>query len=139
LTIEELRKVDMAPYTKAIAAGVDMVMTSWATYPALDPAYPSGLSKTIIQDELRGRLGFKGVTITDAVEAGALEAFGDQATRGLLAAQAGIDILLASKRDVTQGEDIYNALLGALEDGSLDQDAFSAATQRILEVRKKLV
>ncbi|KGO66503.1 Glycoside hydrolase, superfamily [Penicillium italicum] len=30
LTIEELRKVDMAPYTKAVAAGVDMVMTSWA-------------------------------------------------------------------------------------------------------------
>ncbi|KAJ5238073.1 hypothetical protein N7489_008164 [Penicillium chrysogenum] len=139
LTIEELRKVDMAPYTEAIAAGVDMVMTSWAVYPALDPTYPSGLSKTIIQNELRGRLGFKGVTITDAVEAGALEAFGDQAARGLLAAQAGIDILLASKRDVTQGEDIYNALLGALEDGSLDQDAFSAATRRILEVRKKLV
>lgn len=139
LTLKELRKVDMAPYTQAIAAGVDMVMTSWAIYPALDPTYPSGLSKTIIQNELRGRLGFKGVTITDAVEAGALEAFGDQATRGLLAAQAGIDILLAAKRDVTQGEDIYNALVAALEDGSLDQDSFSAATQRILDVRKKLV
>ncbi|KAJ5209943.1 Glycoside hydrolase superfamily [Penicillium cf. griseofulvum] len=139
LTVEELRKVDMAPYREAIAAGVDMVMTSWAIYPALDPTYPSGLSKTIIQNELRGRLGFKGVTITDAIEAGSLEAFGDQATRGLLAAQAGVDLLLAAKRDVTQGEDIYNALLAAVQDGSLDEAAFAAATQRILEVRKKLV
>ncbi|KAJ5153728.1 Glycoside hydrolase superfamily [Penicillium coprophilum] len=139
LTLEELRKVDMEPYKNAIAAGVDMVMTSWAIYPALDPTYPSGLSKTIIQNELRDRLGFKGVTITDAIEAGSLTAFGDQGTRGLLAAQAGVDLLLAAKRDVTQGEDIYNALLAALQDGSLDGDAFSAATQRILEVRKKLV
>jgi beta-glucosidase-like glycosyl hydrolase len=138
LTLEELRKVDMAPYSKAIAAGVDMVMTSWAIYPALDADFPAGLSKTIIQNELRGRLGFKGVTITDAIEAGALTAFGDHANRGLLAAQAGVDILLAAARDHTQGESVYDALLAALEDGSLDKDVFSAATDRILEVRKKL-
>ncbi|KAJ5566573.1 hypothetical protein N7535_008211 [Penicillium sp. DV-2018c] len=138
LTLEELRKIDMAPYSKAIAAGVDMVMTSWALYPALDADYPAGLSKTIIQNELRGRLGFTGVTITDAIEAGALADFGDHANRGLLAAQAGVDILLAAARDYTQGESVYDALLAALEDGSLDKDAFSAATERILDVRKKL-
>ncbi|KAJ5817305.1 Glycoside hydrolase superfamily [Penicillium robsamsonii] len=139
LTREELRKVDMEPYRNAIAAGVDMVMTSWAIYPALDPTYPCGMSKTIIQNELRDRLGFKGVTITDAIEAGSLTAFGDQATRGLLAAQAGVDLLLAAQRNVTQGEVIYDALLAALQDGSLDEAEFSAATERILEVRKKLV
>ncbi|KAJ5463693.1 hypothetical protein N7475_008637 [Penicillium sp. IBT 31633x] len=139
LSAEEIRKVDMAPYRSAIAAGVDMVMTSWAIYPDLDPEFPSGLSKTIIQNELRGRLGFKGVTITDAIEAGALTAFGDNGNRGLLAAQAGVDILLAAARDVAQGESVFDALLAALEDGSLDQTAFAAATDRILEVRKKLV
>ncbi|KAJ5801678.1 CAZyme family GH3 [Penicillium psychrosexuale] len=138
-TKEELRTVDMAPYTKAIAAGVDMVMASWAIYPSLDAKYPSGLSKAIIQNELRGRLGFKGVTITDAIEAGSLVAFGDQGPRGLLAAQAGMDLLLASGRNVTQGEAIYDALSAALNDGSLDKRAFSNATNRIATLRKKLI
>jgi len=55
----------------------DMIMTSWATYPALDPDLPSGLSPRIVRGELRGRLKFRGVTITDAIEAGALQNFGN--------------------------------------------------------------
>jgi beta-glucosidase-like glycosyl hydrolase len=47
-----------------------------------------------IQHELWGRLGFKGATITDALEAGALEALSDDATRGLLTSKAGMDIRL---------------------------------------------
>ena len=48
---------------------IKMVMLSWATYPSLDPNFPAGLSSTIIQNELRGRLGFTGVTITDSLTA----------------------------------------------------------------------
>ncbi|KAJ5455611.1 secreted glycosyl hydrolase [Penicillium daleae] len=138
LTLDELRSVDEIPYTKAIPAGVDMVMNSWALYPALDAKYPSGLSKAWIQDELRGRLGFRGVTITDAIEAGALQAFGDDAARGVLASQAGMDIILASARNVTQGEAIVDALVSALQGGSLSQGSFSEATDRILALRKKI-
>ena len=50
---------------------------------------PAGLSTTVIQSELRGRLRYQGVTITDALEAGALAAFGTPAQRAVLAAQAG--------------------------------------------------
>lgn len=138
LTLEELRSVDEIPYTTAIPAGVDMIMNSWALYPALDAKYPSGLSRAWIQDELRGRLGFQGVTITDAIEAGALQAFGDDAARGVLASQAGMDVILASARNVTQGEGIVDALVSALEDGTLSQDSFAEATDRILALRKKI-
>ncbi|KAJ5081230.1 Glycoside hydrolase superfamily [Penicillium angulare] len=138
LGIDELRSVDEAPYSKVISAGIDMVMTSWALYPALDAKYPSGLSTAWVQDELRGRLGFKGVTITDAIEAGALQAFGDDPSRAILASQAGMDIILASGRNVTQGEAIYDSLLAALNDGSLSSGEFSQATDRILSLRKRL-
>jgi beta-N-acetylhexosaminidase len=37
---DELRSVDEAAFLDAIAAGVQLVMTSWATYPALDPDFP---------------------------------------------------------------------------------------------------
>lgn len=138
ITLDELHSIDEAPYRQAISAGVDMVMNSWALYPALDSKYPSGLSKAWIQDELCGRLGFKGVTITDAIEAGALEAFGDDPARAVLASQAGMDIILASGRNVTQGKAITDALVAALGDGSLSKTSFGDATRRILDVRQKL-
>jgi beta-N-acetylhexosaminidase len=73
----------------AIAAGVKLVMTSWAVYPALDPSLPAGLSPAVIQGELRGRLGFAGVTITNGIEAGALARFGSVGNRAVLAASGG--------------------------------------------------
>ena len=62
-----LRSVDELPYHGAIAAGVPMIMVSWAVYPALDAKYPAGLSSAVVQGELRGHLGYQGVTITDAL------------------------------------------------------------------------
>ncbi|UNI17204.1 hypothetical protein JDV02_003574 [Purpureocillium takamizusanense] len=138
-SLGELRDVDMKPYEAAIAAGIDMVMTSWALYPALDAKYPSGLSRKWVQGELRGRLGFRGVTITDAMEAGAIAPFGDAAATGLLAKKAGMDILLASQRNVTQGDVIRKAIVRGLKSGALDHKEFDAATRRIAEMRSKIV
>jgi beta-N-acetylhexosaminidase len=59
--LTELRSRDEAPYPTAIAAGVKLIMVSWAIYPALDAAHPAGLSPTVVQQELRGRLGYQGV------------------------------------------------------------------------------
>ena len=75
-SLTSLRNVDETPYRSAIAAGVKLVMSSWAVYPALDPRRPAGLSRTVIETELRGRLGFRGVTITDSLAAGALRSYG---------------------------------------------------------------
>ena len=84
-----LQAVDEAPYPAAIAAGAKLVMLSWAVYPALDASAPAGLSSAAVQGELRGQHGFTGVTITDALEAGALAAYGTPAPGG--AGRAGRD------------------------------------------------
>jgi beta-glucosidase-like glycosyl hydrolase len=138
LTLEELQTIDEVPYVKAIADGVDMVMASWALYPALDAQRPSGLSTAWIQGQLRERLGFKGVTITDAIEAGALEAFGDDPNRAILATEAGMDIILASQQNATQGEAVVNGLVSALSAGTLSRTAFDKSTKRILALRAKI-
>ncbi|HZE04281.1 MAG TPA: glycoside hydrolase family 3 N-terminal domain-containing protein, partial [Solirubrobacteraceae bacterium] len=91
-----LRSVDEAPYRRAIAAKVKLVMTSWAVYPALDPRRPAGLSRAVIEGELRGRLGFRGVTITDGIDAGAVTPYGSLATRSVKAAAAGADLILCA-------------------------------------------
>ena len=136
---DELRNVDMAPYTAAINDGkVKMVMTSWAIYPNLDAGRPAGLSRKIVQEELRQRLGFQGVTITDALEAGSLKPFGNTGELAVMSAQAGMDILLASVRQVQQGEDAHAGVVAALRNGGIDRGEFDAATERIVAMRRAL-
>src|SRR5512143_3724954 len=99
-------------------------MASWAVYPALDAHRPAGLSSTIVQKELRQRLSFHGVTVTDALEAGALRDFGTIPARAVLAAGAGMDLLLCSAQDVSEGTAGVNGLASALRSGKLERVAF---------------
>ncbi len=56
------------------------------------------------------RAGFTGVTITDALEAGPLQPFGTVGHRATLAAQAGMDLILCSAQQATEGEQARIAL-----------------------------
>jgi len=136
--LADLRSIDELPFRAAIAAGVRLIMTSWAVYPALDPELPSGLSPAIVGRELRRRLRFRGVTITDALEAGAIAAFGTPAQCGVLAARAGMDVLLCSARDVSEGQDTVAALADALHHLDLDPGQFGIALRRVLALRDSL-
>jgi beta-N-acetylhexosaminidase len=138
LSMAKLRAVDEVPYPPAISAGVKLVMLSWAVYPALDAKLPAGLSPVVIGQELRGRNAFAGVTITDALEAGALGAFGTTGQRAVTAAGAGMDLILCSARDAGQGEAVTAALAGALDGGQLDPAAFHAAVNRVSALRAGL-
>jgi beta-N-acetylhexosaminidase len=138
VSLSDLRSIDELPFRYAIDANVDMVMTSWATYPALDPDLPSGLSPRIVHGELRGRLKFGGVTITDAIEAGALQNFGGTGERAVAAAAAGMDIILCSARSVSQGQDAVDALQAAVAGGQLARGEAVHALQRVLALRGPL-
>ena len=133
-SLADLRATDEAPYGPAVGAGVKLVMLSWAVYPALDSARPAGLSPAAVQ-ELRSRTKFSGVTVTDALEAGALKPFGTTGNRAVLAAKAGMDLILASARDVGQGDDAVNALAGGLSNGTLPSGDFDAAVARVSALR----
>ena len=143
LSLSDLRTVDEAPYSAAIAAGVSLVMVSWARYPALDAHRPAGLSSAVIHGELRGRLGFKGVTITDELGAGALSAYGTYSQRAVLAAHAGADLLICSTTDVDantpqEGVDALDGLAQAIASGSLSRTYAESAAARIVALREKL-
>jgi beta-N-acetylhexosaminidase len=134
-----LRAVDEAPFKSAIAAGVKLVMTSWATYPALDSRRPAGLSPKVIGGELRGRLGFKGVTITDGIDAGAVKPFGSVARRAVLAASAGADLILCATTNPNNntpsiGITARNAIAAALGH-QLGRGAAQQAAARVLALR----
>jgi beta-N-acetylhexosaminidase len=138
LSANTIRTVDELPYKAAIAAGVKLVMVSWAAYPALGSGRPAGLSAKIVQGELRQRLGFTGVTVTDALGAGALRAYGAIPNRGVLAATAGMDLLLCAGEQVSEGIQGLDGLTGGYRDGTLDKTAFQAAVARVIALRAGL-
>ncbi len=138
VSASNLRTIDEAPYGPAISAGVKLVMCSWAVYPALDGSMPAGLSSTIVQNELRGRMGFTGVTVTDSLGAGALNSFGTIPQRAVLAAKAGMDLMLECSRSTSGGQGVVNSLASALQSGQLSQSSFDAARNRVTSLRNGL-
>ena len=135
LSLNTLRTDDEVPFAASIQAGVKLIMVSWAVYPALG-ARPAGLSPNVVQGELRGRLHFTGVTITDALEAGALNPFGSTQHRTLRAALAGMDLILCAARDVSQGQEASAELAADYTDGTLNGPAFLAAVNRVIALRQ---
>jgi beta-N-acetylhexosaminidase len=89
-----LRSVDMRPFRALVGHDIPLVMLATAIYPALDPGRPAALSRRIATDELRGGLGFDGVTVTDALDSPALEPEGGPGAVAVRAAAAGSDLLI---------------------------------------------
>jgi beta-N-acetylhexosaminidase len=131
----ELRRVDEAPYRRYIAAGGDLVMLSTAIYPAFS-GRPAAFTGTIASGELRGRLGFDGVSITDALESVAVRAFGGAAKAGLAGARAGVDLLLYADPGAARAG--HRALARGLAAHALSCAAFEQSATRVLRLRHAL-
>lgn len=93
-TLEELESLELIPFRQSINSGAPVVMTAHILYPLIDSKYPATLSKTILTDILRTRLGFDGVVITDAMEMHAISKNYQADRPGVKAILAGADILL---------------------------------------------
>ena len=136
LSKRRVRRTEEAPFRRFAANHGDVVMLSWAEYPALDPGTPAGLSRRIATCELRRRAGFRGVSITDAMDAAAVSGVGGPGKLGRRAARAGADLLLYTS--VGDARAATGELVESLRDGSLDRGRFRAAARRVLRLRGSL-
>jgi beta-N-acetylhexosaminidase len=124
------RSAALIPYRSLIAHGIDAVMLSVAGFPAYDhTGTVAALSKPIIEGVLRGRLGYSGVTITDAL---GTPTGHDEITAGLLAAEGGADILLFT--DSAPGE--LSALERALAQRGITRAQANASWARIVALKR---
>ena len=130
-----LRNVDEAPYRPFAASGGALVMIGSAIYPAFS-GKPAALSRAIAVGELRGRLGYDGVSITDALGGAAIRAVGGPARVGIAAARAGTDLLLYT--DFRDGARAQRALLRKLNGAEMDRARFERSVQRVLTLRHRL-
>lgn len=135
LSKARLRAVDEAPYRAFAAAGGEMVMLSTAIYPAFSER-PAAFTRAIATGELRDRVGFEGVSITDALNTVAVDSFGGPVKGGLAAVAAGVDLLLFAEPGPALRA--QRALVTGLRSGRLDRAEFEESAQRVLDLRGRL-
>jgi beta-N-acetylhexosaminidase len=132
LSAKTLRSADERPFSDFAAAGGRLVMLSTAIYPALSHK-PAAFSHAIATGELRERLGFQGVSITDALGTVAARAIGGPAKTARAAAAAGADLVLYT--DLGSAARAQRALAAGRSDGSLDGEQFEQSVARVLALR----
>jgi beta-N-acetylhexosaminidase len=131
----ELREVDERPYASFVDAGGKLVMLSTAIYPAFSDR-PAAFTRALATGELRDRLGFRGVTVTDALETPAVEHFGGPSRAAVAGVRAGADLLLYTR--LATGMTAWKALVRNLRSGGLRRDQLEPAVERVLALRAEL-
>ncbi len=129
-----LRQADEVPFAAGIRAGARLVMTSTARYPALDGGRVAMLSRRITTTELRGRLGFRGVAITDDLDVRATRRLAGPGTLAIRATAAGNDLLLFAQ-EPERARRALNAVVAAVGNRTLSRSALAASVGRVLALR----
>ncbi len=138
----ELR-IELAPYQTLIKEGLaDSVMTAHVFNRGLDPWNPATLSRFTIKRYLRGKLGYKGLVVSDDLLMGAIRQRYGVEEASILALQASVDMLLISQNQgrVERGaaERVTAAIRSAIADGRLSPKALAAAVDRVRALRSRI-
>ncbi len=128
-------EADLTPFSAAIDSGVQMVMLSNAIYPTYGSADPAAWSTPIVNGELRERLGFNGVIVTDDLESAATKAVAAPAEAAVLAIGAGVDMVLFAKSESASAA-AYRALSRRAASGKLPRSTLEDAYERITDMKE---
>lgn len=133
-SVVELMNSDWVPFKEGIQAGATSVMVGHLNVPSLDSSgTPSSLSKIVIHDYLKGKLGFKGLVISDALNMKAVSDKYGTIEVAVKAYEAGCDILLYSAN-------IYGtikAIKAKVENGEIPLAEVNERCLKILKLKEK--
>ncbi len=125
---------ELKPFLDAAARDIPMIMTGHITIEGGD-GLPASLSPTLI-GLLRGpELNYQGLLITDALSMGAITERFSPGEAAVKAIQAGNDLLLVPEHL----EEAYNAVLEAVQNGTLSQERIDESVLRILTTKLELL
>ncbi len=134
--MSRLHAVDLLPYKRLIAAGLDSIMIAHCIYPQIDPDHISTVSRKVVTGLLREELGFEGLITSDSITMGALidrYGIGEACARALA---AGIDTILMKAENQWRGEMFYT-IQKWVEDGRIDSDELDDKVRRVLTIKHK--
>ena len=126
------------PYLQSFKQGIDsspdFVMVAIATYTKIDPSRVAAFSPIVINQMLRGNLGFAGVVVSDDLGATAAVAGIPPGTRALQFLSAGGDFIVSKTADAT------HAMVAAVRAQAAGDPSFRSrvedAVRRILQAKQ---
>jgi beta-N-acetylhexosaminidase len=136
LSVEELGRRDLVPFLAAVRARAPGIVVGNASYATDDFVTPASLSKPLLTDLLRGRLGFRGVAITDDLAAPAVTSFAPVPDAAVESVKAGADLVFVSGPRSEQ-EAAYNAVLNAVRKRDISRRRVDEAVLRILIAKQR--
>ncbi len=131
---DELRRIDLAPYREAIAAGLPMIMVAHSIYPAYDPVDLASCSEPILRGLARGELGFRGIITTDSIIMGAVARKYGIPRACVLAIRAGANLVLMKETGPIRDES-YRRVLEAVRSGEISEDHVDRLVETTLRTK----
>ncbi|WP_433896025.1 glycoside hydrolase family 3 N-terminal domain-containing protein [Sphingobacterium mizutaii] len=128
-----LDSLEMYPFRQLIKDGAPSVMVAHMNIPALDntPNIPSSISKKVVTDIIRTELGFRGLTVTDAMDMSGVKKFFPNGEADVMAIEAGHDLLEVSENS---GRAI-DLVEKAIKSGRLSQADIDARVKKVLAAK----
>ena len=124
----------MVTFKAGIQWGCQLIMTAHIGAPKVTGSdVPSTMSPIILQDKLRGELGYQNIIITDAMEMGAITQQYTSAEGAVGSIKAGVDIVLGP-RYFTEA---FDAVMAAVNNGTISEERINQSVRRILKLRKE--
>lgn len=118
---------DYLPFEEGIKRKVPSILVSHNIIKCIDGEYPATLSKRIVTGELRNKLNFSGIIITDDLSMGAVSSYVDDNSAAVLAINAGNDLIITS-----DFVNMYNSVITAVKAGKIKMETIDIAVRRIL-------
>ena len=138
-TVEELERAELIPFRRCIEAGLPAIMSSHILFPQIEKDnIPGTMSRTIITDLLKKRLGFRGLVFSDCLEMAAIQNDYGTANGTVAAIKAGVDLAEISST-IGLMWDAARAVNEAAERGEFDMDEIRESVEKILAVKRTMI
>ncbi len=134
-TLEQFEAEEFVPFRDACEKGIPFIMSGHVLVPAITTDNrPASLSKTMLTDILRKRLGFRGIIICDALVMDAIRNDFSSCRAGVEAIKAGCDMIM--KPGNFRGS--VNTVIEAVKSGEIKEECINESVNRILRVKQGL-
>jgi len=130
-TLDYLKTHDLIPFVNSISHRVPMIMVSHNIVHDIDDEYPSSISKKV-HDLLRSEYSYTGLILTDSLSMGAITKYCKNTSAGVLAVQAGNDIIVTSTF-----EEHVKQVIKAFMEGEIEEEIINKAAKRVIAWKLK--